>query len=313
MALVGLAGIAEYSYGNVDVGQLVFAVALAFGGGWFSFRGFRAVVAVSDSGLLKRGLLFSRWFSWSDIVDVEIVVDHGLLDWRVPRLSVSSGRPVWLHEVGQLRDGPGRASELVAEVERHLAVAGRAAATDDAGDVEEGRWVGPWRRPPDSVVLLKGRALDVVLSQAALWVLMPWFVLAIGWWIDPVVGAAAWLVLAIPVVMAIRLAAVGVYLERGQVVVRNVLWTWRLDPPVKRVGERSSLWAAPAAPVAVLRSDATGRRCKAVACSDAPHWDELRDQLRRHSVLALGPVGGSTGPRSGGRRRTSNRRGRTRG
>jgi hypothetical protein len=189
----------------------------------------------------------------------------------------------------------------------------RSAERRATGDVEDGRWVGPWRRSPDSVVLLKGRALDVVLSQAALWVLMPWFVLAIGWWIDPVVGAAAWLVLAIPVVMAIRLAAVGVYLERGHVVVRNVLWTWRLDPPVKQVGERSSLWAAPAAPVAVLRSDATGRRCKALACSDAPHWDELRDQLRRHGVLALGPVGWPTGPKRDGRRRTSNRRRWTRG
>jgi hypothetical protein len=136
MALIGLAGIAEYSDGNADVGQLVFAVALAFGGGWFSFRGFRAVVAVSDSGLLKRGLLFSRWFSWSDIVDVEIVVDHGLLDWRVPKLWVSSGKPVWLHEVGQLRDGPGRVAELVAEMERHMAAVGQAAAAGEARDAE---------------------------------------------------------------------------------------------------------------------------------------------------------------------------------
>lgn len=36
------------------------------------------------------------------------------------------------------------------------------------------------RRPADSVVLVKGGALDAVLSQSALWVLMPWFALAIG-------------------------------------------------------------------------------------------------------------------------------------
>jgi hypothetical protein len=136
MAVIGLAGIAEYSDGNVDVGQLIFAIALAFGGGWFSIRGFRAVVTVSDSGVLKRGLLFSRSFPWSDIVDVEITVDHGLLNWRVPKLWLNSGKPVWLHEVGQWRSGPGRATELVTEVERHLADVSRAPSTGDAGDVE---------------------------------------------------------------------------------------------------------------------------------------------------------------------------------
>jgi hypothetical protein len=136
MALIGIALIAEYSDGNVDVGQLIFAIALAFGGGWFSVRGFRAVVTVSDSGVLKRGLLFTRSFPWSDIVDVEITTDHGILDWRVPKLWMSSGKPVWLHEVGQLRSGPGRATELVTEVKRHLADARRPPSAGDAGDVE---------------------------------------------------------------------------------------------------------------------------------------------------------------------------------
>lgn len=152
-----------------------------------------------------------------------------------------------------------------------------------------GRWVVPWRRSPESIVLLKGSSLDAVLSQSALWVLMPWFALGIGSWLGSVAGAAAaWLALVIPVAMAARLVAVGVYLEGGHVVVRNVLWTWRLDPPVRRVGERSSLWAARPAPVSVLRSDATGRRCKVLACSDQRLWDELRDQLHRRGVRASG-------------------------
>jgi len=134
MALIGLAGIAEYSDGNVDVGDLIFSIALSSGGSWFSFRGFRAAIAVSDSGLLKRGLLISRSFRWSDIVGVEIAVDYGILEWRVPELWLSSGKSVLLHEVAQLRDGPGRVTELVAEVQRHLVVEGRAAAAGEVGD-----------------------------------------------------------------------------------------------------------------------------------------------------------------------------------
>lgn len=73
-------------------------------------------------------------FDWSDIVDVEIVVDHGLLEWRVPKLWLSSGKSVWLHEVGQLRDGPGRVAELVAEIERHMAAVGQEASAGEARD-----------------------------------------------------------------------------------------------------------------------------------------------------------------------------------
>ncbi len=134
MALIGIAGVAEYSDGNVDVGQLIFAIALSSGGSWFSFRGFRAAIAVSDSGLLKRGLLISRSFRWSDIVGVEIAVDYGILERRVPELWLSSGKSVLLHELFQLRDGPGRVTELVAEVQRHLVVEGRAAAAGEVGD-----------------------------------------------------------------------------------------------------------------------------------------------------------------------------------
>jgi hypothetical protein len=134
MALIGLAGIAEYSDGNVDVGDLIFSIALSSGGSWFSFRGFRAAIALSDSGLVKRGLLISRSLPWSEIVDVEITIDYGILDWRVPKLSLSSGKSVRLYEVGQLRDGPGRVAELVAEVQRHLVVEGRAAAAGEVGD-----------------------------------------------------------------------------------------------------------------------------------------------------------------------------------
>lgn len=162
------------------------------------------------------------------------------------------------------------------------------------------------RRPADSVVLVKGGAPDAVLSQSALWLLMPWFALAIGSWLGSVAGtAAAWLALLIPVAMAVRLRAVGDYLERGQIVVRNVLWTWRLDPPVRRVGERSSLWAARPAPVLVLRSEATGRRCKVLTCNTVWLWDELRGELRRHGVLAAQSAAGT---RQGkGRRRGANR------
>lgn len=134
MALLGAAGIAEFSDGNADAGELIFAIVLASGGSWFSFRGFRAAIALSDSGLVKRGLLISRSLPWSEIVDVEITIDHGILDWRVPKLSLSSGKSVRLYEVGQLRDGPGRVAELVAEVQRHLVVVGHGAAAGEACD-----------------------------------------------------------------------------------------------------------------------------------------------------------------------------------
>lgn len=130
--------------------------------------------------------------------------------------------------------------------------------------------------------LLTPRAFDVMLAQALLWLLVPFapLVLADVTGLSSDTSPMVWLGLGVSALaaMAWRLRHVGIYLDDESVVVRNVLWTHRLAPPVRRERMRSSWWSIRPLPVAVLRSDASGRRCKAMACSDE-NWFELRDSL----------------------------------
>lgn len=139
--------------------------------------------------------------------------------------------------------------------------------------------------------LLKPSALHVVFAQVLLWLLVPFAPLVLadvtGYSSDT--SPMVWLALGFGALatMAWRLRRVDIYLDDESVVVRNVLWTHRLAPPVTRVRMRSSWWSVRPWPVAVLRSDTSGRRCKAMACSDE-NWFELRDSLAAAGMAQLG-------------------------
>lgn len=105
--------------------------------------------------------------------------------------------------------------------------------------------------------------------------------------------------IGIVALMVWRLRRVGVYIEDDSVVVRNVLWTHRLAPPVSHERWRSSWWAVKPSAVAVLRSDLSSRRCKAFGCQQKQDLDDLFHLLAQR---------GMTKPARGGARRRGSKR-----
>lgn len=96
-----------------------------------------------------------------------------------------------------------------------------------------------------------------------------------------------------------RLRRVGVYIDDDAVVVRNVLWTHRLAPPVRGERWRSSWWAVKRSEVAVLRSDLSSRGCKAYGCQQQEDLDHLLRVLAQR---------GMTNPARGGAKRKGRKR-----
>lgn len=153
--------------------------------------------------------------------------------------------------------------------------------------------------------MITASAFSVMVSQAALWVLGPWVPyvavgLAVGPLSDPTTGSMLGLGVGLVAVMACRLRRVGVYIDDGSVVVRNVLWTHHLAAPVRRQRWRSSWWAVKPVEVPVLRSEATSRRCKVFGCQDPRDWEGLCDVLVREGLMES--------PRSRTKRRRHERR-----
>lgn len=137
--------------------------------------------------------------------------------------------------------------------------------------------------------MVRASAFEVVLAQSALWVLAPWAPVAIGGALagplsDQTSGVLLILGVGIMALMVWRLRRVGVYIEDGSVLVRNVLWTHRLASPVRRERWRSSWWAVKRWEVAVLRSDLSSRRCKAFGCQQQEDLDHLLRVLAQRGM-----------------------------
>ncbi len=148
--------------------------------------------------------------------------------------------------------------------------------------------MGPFQRVKDRAVA-RAPALSVVLAQSGLWALGPWAPLVIaGMLAGPLSDQTLTYLVGLSAVqmvfMAWRLRRVGVYLDDGAVVVRNVLWTHRLAAPVRREPSRSSWWALKPWVVAVLRSDLTSHRCKVFGCQEED-LDELCRVLIRNGMM----------------------------